>query len=421
MSRKKRAHFDGRETRSRDKRIASQLGELRALILHAKARAPAWDKALADIDPSEIQDMDALKTLPVTRKSALMEAQAADRPFGGYAALEAGQLARIFASPGPIYEPHPHSDGEERVDHWRFGRALYAAGIRAGDLLHNSFAYHLTPAGAMFESAAHAVGAAVFPAGPGNTEAQVRAIGDLKPRAYGGTPDFLKILLDTAAELRIDASSIACAAVSGAALPESLRAELKARGVDVLQCYGTADAGLIAYETPALEGMVVDEDVIVEIVRPGTGDAVPDGEVGEVVVTVLNRAYPLFRFALGDLSAVLPGTSPCGRTGPRIVGWRGRADQTAKVKGMFVHPHQVAAVVARHPEIAKARLVIGRDGETDAMTLHCESAEKIPAVLAEAIGESLRAVTNLSGAVKREKPGALANDGKVIDDTRPVD
>jgi phenylacetate-CoA ligase len=316
---------------------------------------------------------------------------------------------RVFQSPGPIYDVEGHGR-----DYWRTARAFHAAGFRAGEVVHNAFAYHLTPAGSMVESGAHAIGCAVFPAGTGNTDLQVRAIADVRPTCYAGTPSFLKILLDKGRETGADLSSLKKAAVAGEALPPSLRAELNGLGVDVLQWYATADLGLIAYESPAMAGLIVDEGVIVEIVRPGTGDPVPDGEVGEVVVTTFSRDYPLIRFATGDLSAVLPGASPCGRTNMRLKGWLGRADQTTKVKGMFVHPEQVADVVKRHPEIRKARLVVSQEGGVDVMTLHCET----HAVNAVAVAETLAAVCKLKGKVELTAPGTLPNDGKVIDDIR---
>ncbi|MCH9020605.1 MAG: AMP-binding protein, partial [Proteobacteria bacterium] len=304
-------------------------------------------------------------------------------------------------------------------DYWRMARALYAAGFRAGDLVHNCFSYHFTPAGAMLESAAHALGCPVFPGGVGNTEGQVQAIADLGPAGYTGTPSFLGILLDKGRALDRDLSSLAKALVSGEALPPSLRAEIGGFGVAVLQCYATAEAGLIAYESPAIEGMIVDEGVILEIVTPGTGDRVAEGEAGEVVVTVLAPEFPLIRFATGDLSAVLPGASPCGRTNVRIKGWMGRADQATKVKGMFVHPEQVAAVIARHPEVLKGRLVVGQDEGVDVMTLHCEVAAPDEG-LAAAVAETLHSVCKLKGRAVLVEPGSLASDGKVIDDVRKL-
>ncbi|MDH3739480.1 MAG: AMP-binding protein [Alphaproteobacteria bacterium] len=413
------AYFDSHETREPEVRESDLFAALRGQIAHAKASTSYFGDTLADVDPAAVIDRAVLAQLPVLRKSALIELQRQAPPFGGMVSPPISELSRLFISPGPIYEPEGR-----RADYWRLARALFAAGIRKGDLVHNCFAYHLTPAGAMLESAAHALGCPVIPAGPGNTEQQVAVIEDLKPSAYIGVPDFLKILLDKAKELDRDASSIGKALVSGAALPPSLRDELQARGVGVLQCYATADLGLIGYETQSdgapCEGMMIDEDIIVEIVRPGTGDPVTDGEVGEVVVTTLNPDHPLIRFATGDLSAVLPGASPCGRTNMRIKGWMGRADQTTKVKGMFVRPEQVDAVVKRHPEIVRARLVVSRDGQQDAMTLSCE-ADRPGAEIADAVAATVTDVTKLKATIEMVAPGTLANDGKVIEDTRPID
>ena len=412
-------YFDNQETREPAAREAELFAALQGQIAHAKANAPYFSDVLADIDPAAITDRSALANLPVLRKGALIELQRQNPPFGGVVAAPVSELSRIFTSPGPIYEPQGRRD-----DYWRLARALFAAGFCKGDLVHNSFAYHLTPAGAMLESAAHALGCPVIPAGTGNTEQQVDVIADLKPSAYTGVPDYLKILLDKARELDRDASSIKKAMVSGAALPPSLRAELIERGVDVLQCYATADLGLIGYETQIggdlCEGMMIAEDIIVEIVRPGTGEPVTDGDVGEIVVTTMNPDHPLIRFATGDLSAVLAGASPCGRTNMRIKGWMGRADQTAKVKGMFVRPEQVDMVVKRHPEIVRARLVVSREGQQDAMTLICEAT--LPdAELADAVAATVADVTKLRATVDIVAPDTLANDGKVIDDTRPID
>lgn len=345
-----------------------------------------------------------------------MERQRQQPPFGGLAAVKAPELNRVFVSPGPIYEP-----GSRRADFWRFARALHAAGFRKGQLLHNCFAYHFTPAGAMVESGAHALGCTVFAAGPGQLEGQVQAIADLRPDGYVGTPSFLKMILDQGDQLGCDLSCLRRALVSGEYLPPSLRSAMAERGVAVRQCYATADLGLLAYESEALEGMIVDEGIIPEIVRPGTGDPVADGEVGEVVVTTLAPEYPLIRFATGDLSAILAGTSPCGRSNRRIKGWLGRADQTAKVRGMFVRPSQVAQILSRHKEILKGRLVIERVDGADAMALHCEVAGTPGEGLAEAVTTSIRQLCNLRGEVVFVEIGSLANDGKVIDDTRPVD
>jgi len=362
----------------------------------------------------------------VTRKSELLELQKAARPFGGFAAARWGAgCRRVFASPGPLYEPEG-----ARLDYYRLARALYAAGFREGDLVHNTFSYHFTPAGSMMETAAHALGCTVFPAGVGQTEQQVAAVADLKPNAYVGTPSFLRIILDKAQELGVT-PSFTKAFVSGEAFPPSLREAFAASGISASQAYATADIGLIAYETPAREGMVLDEDILLEIVRPGTGDPVAVGEVGEVVVTTFNPDYPLIRFGTGDLSAILPGASPCGRTNVRIKGWMGRADQTTKVKGMFVHPGQIAEVVRRHlaevvrrhPEIRRARLVVDNPDMNDRMTLHCELMTEgggalAGGALAGAIAASMRELTKLRGEVVFSDSGALANDGKVIDDVR---
>ncbi|MDX1529714.1 MAG: AMP-binding protein, partial [Gammaproteobacteria bacterium] len=323
------SHYDNLETRDPNEREQAQFAALREQLQNAKRNAPGFAKLLKDVDPAAITDREALATLPVLRKSELLERQKADPPFGGLAAIPVARACRVFASPGPIYEPE--GTGE---DYWRLARALFAAGVREGDLIHNTFAYHFTPAGVMLESGARALGCPVVPAGVGQTELQVQSIAHLKPAAYVGTPSFLNIILDKAAEMKADVSSITKGLVSGEALPPSLRAQLKSRGVDVLQCYASADLGLIAYESEAKEGLIIEEGVIVEIVRPGTGDPVPDGEVGEVVVTTLTAEYPLIRFGTGDLSAVMPGMSPCGRSNMRIKGWMGRADQTTKVKGM---------------------------------------------------------------------------------------
>ena len=406
--------YDSLEIRSPEDREREMFSELPGLVRHAKANASAYAELLAGIDPLAVRDRDALAALPVTRKSELARLQEADPPFGGFAASGISEIARIFLSPGPIFEPQAR-----RNDYWRVARALYAAGVRRGDLLHNSFSYHLTPAGAMLESGAEALGCCVFPGGVGQTEFQVEAMSRLKPRAYAGTPSFLDIILEKAAELGRDLSNLKKALVSGEALPPSLRAKLNRAGVErVLQCYATAEAGLIAYESEAMEGMIVEEGVLLEIVRPGTGDPVPAGEVGEVLVTVFNPDYPLIRFATGDLSAFMEGTSPCGRTNLRIKGWMGRADQTTKVRGMFVHPSQVAEVLRRHPEVARARLVVDSVDNRDLMTLHCEVAGERPEGLDLAIAASLREVCKLRGEVHLFEAGALANDGKVIDDVR---
>ena len=405
--------YDELETRAPEARERAQFAALRELIAHAKAAAPGWARILKDVAPAEVTDRAALAKLPLTRKSELPELQRAHPPLAGLVTKAKGELRRIFASPGPIYD----ADGHGR-DAWRIARALFAAGFRAGDLLHNSFSYHLTPAGAMLEEGAAALGCAVVPGGVGQTELQLKCIAELKPDGYTGTPSFLKILFDKAAELALDIGSLKRALVGAEALPPSLRAELEGHGMRVLQCYATADLGLIAYESEAKEGLIVDEGVILELVRPGTGDPVAEGEVGEVAVSVLNPVYPLIRFAIGDLSAYLPGTSPCGRTAPRIKGWMGRADQTAKVRGMFVRPSQIAEVAKRHPEIAKARLVIEQKDRLDVATLSCEVTGETAPALARAIGESFHAIAKVRATVTLTEPGTLPNDGKVIEDAR---
>jgi len=404
--------FDDLETRPAEQREAALMATLRRQLAHAKAHAPAYARLLADVDPAEIVDRRTLALLPVTRKGELIERQRAAPPFGGFAAAAPGALARIFSSPGPLYDP----EGKGR-DYWRLARALHAAGFRAGDVVHNCFSYHLTPAGAMLESGAQAIGCAVIPGGTGQSEQQVRTIADVQPSGYVGTPSFLAIILDKAGELGIDLSCLGKALVSGEAFPAALRTRFAKSGIAALQCYATADLGLIAYESAAREGLILDEGVIVEIVRPGTGDPVGPDEVGEVVVTTLTPEYPLIRFGTGDLSAFLSGTSPCGRTNHRIKGWMGRADQAAKVKGMFVQPAQIAELVKRHHEIIRARLVVDRDtAGGDVMTLMIEMGE--PAENVARIAETLQALTKLRGAVTRVAPGSLPNDGKVIDDIR---
>ncbi|CAG0952795.1 phenylacetate-CoA ligase [Burkholderiales bacterium] len=412
-------HFDALETRDPDARERTMLERLPKQIAHARTHAPAFARLLADVDPASVTSRAALARVPVTRKSDLSDLQKAARPFGGLAATGWGGgragVRRVFASPGPIYEPEGAAP-----DYWRLARALHAAGFRAGDLVHNTFAYHFTPAGSMLETGAHALGCTVFPAGTGQTEQQVQAMADLKPDGYVGTPSFLRIILEKADEAGVSLASVTKALVSGEAFPSSLREALAARGIAAYQAYATADVGCIAYETPARDGLVVDEGVLVEIVRPGTGDPVPQGEVGEVVVTALaNTDYPLIRFGTGDLSAFLSGVSPCGRTNVRIRGWMGRADQTTKVKGMFVHPSQVAEIARRHPEIVKARLVVDNPDAQDRMTLHVEVASNASS-RTEAIVASIRDVTKLRGEVSFHAPGALPNDGKVIDDCRKI-
>ena len=409
-------HFDALETRSPAAREAAQMAALPGQIRHAQQSSAAMRRILGEVDAGRVSSRAALAGLPVTRKSDLLELQKAGRPadpFGGFATVVKGpQMPRIFASPGPIYEP----DVAVR-DYWRMGRAMYAAGFRAGDLVHNAFSYHMTPGAFMMESGAHAVGCSVFPAGTGQTEQQLAAIADLQPQGYSGTPSFLRILLEKAQEAGADAISIRKGLVSGEACPPSLSDWFTSQGVDVYQCYATADLGLIAYETSARQGLVVDEGVLVEIVRPGTGDPVPAGEVGEVVVTTLNPHYPLVRFGTGDLSAVLAGQCPTGRSNLRIKGWMGRADQTTKVKGMFVHPGQVAEVAKRFPQVLRARLVVSGEMANDQMTFKVETREA-PAGLAERIAEAVRDVTKLRSSVELVAPGGLPNDGKVIEDAR---
>ena len=410
-------HFDDLETRSPEVRERALMRALQEQLEHAKRHAPYFARLLDDVRAQDVHDRQALTRLPVTRKSDLIALQKQEPPFGGLNATPLAQLARVFASPGPIHDPQA-----DKRDYWGLARALYAAGFREGELVHNTFSYHFTPAGFMFDLAAQALGCPVFPAGTGQSELQVQTIAALKPVCYAGTPSFLKILLEKADELGLDVSSLKKACVSGEAFLPPVRALLKERGIDGYQLYGTADLGLIAYETPAREGLVVDEGVIVEIVRPGTGDPVPEGEVGEVVVTTLTPEYPLIRFATGDMSAVLPGISPCGRTNLRIKGWMGRADQTTKVKGMFVHPAQVAEVVRRHPAILRARLAVTHDAErNDVMTLHCELSGPAPDSFATAVEASLREVCKLRGHVVLKPSGTLPNDGKVIEDLRKYD
>lgn len=406
-------HYDALETRSAAERDKDQFGRLPALIASAMT-APGWAAQLKSVDPKSVMSRVALSKLPVLRKSDLPALQKQSPPFGGLNVTSPGKSRRLLMSPGPIFEPEGHV-----ADFAGVARAMFAAGIRAGDIVHNSFSYHLTPGAWMFDSAAEAMGCAIIPGGIGNTEQQVEAIAHFRASAYVGTPDFLKILLDGAEKAGKDLSPLKRGLVSGAALPATLRDELGRRGVAVLQCYANAEAGVIAYETPAREAMVVNESVIVEIVRPGTGDPVPEGDVGEIVVTSFNPDYPMIRLATGDLSAIMPGASPCGRTNARIKGWMGRADQTAKVKGMFLHPAQVAEIGKRHPELSRLRLVVGRQNEQDTMTLHAECAAP-GSGLAEAVTATLQAVSKVRGEVKFAAPGSLPNDGKVIADERPV-
>jgi phenylacetate-CoA ligase len=406
-------HYDDLETRDPDARERDFFGRLPDLVALALS-APGWAEHLAGIDANAVTSRAALAQLPVLRKSYLAALQSKRPPFGGFNVAAPGKMRRLLMSPGPIFEP-------ERVgkDVWGSARALFAAGFRPGEVVHNSFAYHLTPGGFIMEAGAQALDCAVIPAGTGNTEQQVEAIAHFKPAGYLGTPDFLKILLDAATKAGKDASSLTHALVSGAALPHTLRQELAARGVEVLQCYATADLGVIAYESPAREGMITNETLLVEIVRPGTGDPVTAGEVGEVVVTSFNPDYPMIRLATGDLSAAMAGRSPCGRTNMRIAGWMGRADQTTKVKGMFVHPAAIAELGKRHPALGRVRLTVTRAGEQDVMTLLAETAAPTPA-LQEAVAATLQAVTRLRGEVRLVSPGSLPNDGKVIADERPL-
>ncbi|MCW1954530.1 MAG: AMP-binding protein [Roseobacter sp.] len=399
--------FDELETRSPEARAADIAARLPAQVALAQGLS-GYGKSLAGVTAAQITSVEDLAGLPVLRKSDLSAAQKKAPPFGGLTATGAAGFSHVFQSPGPIYEP-----GNTSHDWWRAGRFLAAAGIGAGDIVQNCFSYHLTPAGMMFESGARAVGAAVLPAGVGQTELQAQAAYDIGCTAYVGTPDYLKIILDKAEEMGLKLK-FTKAAVGGGALFPSLRAEYKDRGIMCLQSYGTADLGTIAYETSAMEGMIVDEGVIVEIVRPGTGDPVAPGEVGEVVVTTLNPDYPLIRFATGDMSAVMEGTSPCGRSNMRIKGWMGRADQTTKIKGMFVRPEQVAAFVAKHSEIAKARVVATRQGEMDAMTVMVEAEGGDVAAYAKSVAEVLK----LKGEIEIVAKGSLPNDGKVIEDLR---
>jgi phenylacetate-coenzyme A ligase PaaK-like adenylate-forming protein len=404
-------YYDALETRDSDIRERELFARLPA-ILRTAMQAPAYAGRLKGIDPSDITDRAALARLPVLRKSELPALHKAALPFGGLVAQAPGSFARLFTSPGPIFE----AEGVHH-DPWRGARALFAAGFRPGDIVLNTFSYHLTPGGFIFDTSARALGCAVIPAGPGNTEAQFELIEAYRPVGYSGTPDFLKILLDAASSAGRDISSVKRALVSGAAFPPSLQSEIKARGVDAYQAFGTADLGLVAFETSAREGMVVNEDLILEIVRPGTGDPVTPGEIGEIVVTSLDPHHPWIRLALGDLSAALPGVSPCGRTNMRIKGWMGRADQTTKIKGMFVRPEQIAEIGRRHPELGRLRLVVTRAGETDAMTLRAECAAADDA-LQPTLAATLRAVTKLGGGVELVAPGTLPNDGKVIADER---
>lgn len=411
--------YDALEVRSPAEREAALMAALPVQIAHAQQGSSAFAQILAGVSAPAIDGRAALTRLPVTRKHELLRRQQDERAvdaFGGFSTIGYGaNMPRVFASPGPIHEPEGR-----RVDYWRMGRALYAAGFRAGELVHNGFSYHFVPAGAMMESAALALGCTVFPGGTGQTEQQVQAMAALRPNGYAGTPSFLKLILEKAEAMGVSLPSLTKALVSAEAFPPSLHDWMTERGVAALQCYGTADLGLIAYETPAREGLVLDEGVIVEIVRPGTGDPVPEGEVGELVVTTLNPDYPLIRFGTGDLSAVLPGGCPTGRTNTRIKGWMGRADQTTKVRGMFVHPEQIDQIVKRFSQVVKARLVVSGKMASDQMVLRVETRESDTA-LADRLAEQLREVTKLRGEVELIAPGGLPNDGKVIEDARSYD
>ena len=413
-------YFDALETRNRAAREQALMAALPGQITHAKKSSSAYSEILRDVDPSSVNSRDALALLPVTRKHELLERQHASHRgvtgdlFGGFSAVAFGpHMPRVFSSPGPIYEP----EGVTR-DYWRMARAMYAAGFRATELIYNCFSYHFVPAGSMMESGARAIGCTVFAGGTGQTEQQVQAMAQLRPAGYVGTPSFLKIIVDKAVEMGVALPSVKKAMFGGEAFPPSLRNWFAERGIVGYQCYATADLGSIAYETAAREGLIVDEGVIVEIVRPGTGDPVAEGEVGEVVVTTLNPDYPLIRFGTGDLSAVLAGTCPSGRTNTRINGWMGRADQTTKIRGMFVHPSQVADIARRFPEVMRARLVVTGELANDTMTLKVEARCDEPDALASTIGEAIRSVTKLRGSVEFVLPGSLPNDGKVIEDAR---
>lgn len=407
-------HYDQLESRTTEQREADLFAALPLQIKHAQQKTK--HRALENIDSQSISSRRALAQLPVTRKSQLMSLQRESPPFGGLVASPVSHIAKIFTSPGPIFEP----EGKQ-PNYWRYARALYAAGFRKGDLIHNTFSYHFTPAGSMVETGAHTLGCAVIPAGVGQTELQVQTIERLRPSCYAGTPSFLKIIIEKAREVDADLSSLKKACVAGEALPASLRAEIQKYGIAVLQCYATADLGLVAYESSAQEGMILDEELILEIVKPGTGDPVPEGDVGEVLITNFNHVYPLIRFATGDLSAILPGISPCGRTNCRIRGWLGRADQSTKVRGLFVHPTQIAEIENLHPEVIKSRLVVDRDTVNDVMVLHCEVGAGKDQQLRQALVESLRDICSLRGEVKLVEPASLPNDGKIIDDIRSLD
>jgi phenylacetate-CoA ligase len=405
------SYYDSLETRDPSDRETYLMNKLPRIVAHAKERAHYYFTHFAGINPYDVHSRGSLAKLPVTRKSDLHDTQVAMPPFGGLCAMPMTALRHVFCSPGPIYEPEGRGQ-----DPWRMARALYAAGFRAGDLVHNCFSYHFTPGAFIFEGGAAKLGCPVFPGGTGQTEQQVQAMAALRPAGYVGTPSFLKIIVERADEMGVELPSLTKALVSGEALPPSLRKTFGERGIAVRQCYATADLGLIAYESEAEEGLILDEELILEIVRPGTGEPVAEGEVGEVVVTNFNLEYPLIRFATGDLSAILPGKSPCGRSNVRIKGWMGRADQTTKVKGMFVHPGQINDVVKRHPEVKRARLVVDNPDGSDRMTLRCEAAPGN--TLKDALLGTLRDVTKLRGEVEFVASGTLPNDGKVIEDVR---
>ena len=408
-------YYDELEVRDPDEREILLFEALGRHLRATKEDSTYFGELFKDIGPGDVKSRADLPKLPITRKSDLPEIQKNDPPLAGMTNMAPSNFLRLFQSPGPTYEPEA-----EGKDWWRLGRAMYAAGIRPGDIIHNTFSYHLTPAGMMVEAGARAIGCTVVPAGTGQTDQQIQAITHLRPSAFTGTPSFLKILLDKAALQGANVKSLKKAVVSGEALPEALRKEFKGHGMRVLQAYVTADLGLIAYESKAMEGLIVDDRIIVEIVRPGTGDPVTEGEIGEVIVTSLNREYPLIRFATGDLSSAMGGLSPCGRTGMRLTGWKGRADQSTKVKGMFVTPGQIAEVVKRHPEIVRARLVVDQRDGADTMTLLCETTEGGDA-LADAIAQTLQGLCNLKGSVQLAKPGSLPADGVVIEDKRAVE
>ncbi|TEA77102.1 phenylacetate--CoA ligase family protein [Allopusillimonas ginsengisoli] len=421
-------YYEEREAAAPDAREQALFERLPAALERARQRAPAIAQQLQGVEPAHIRSRADLEQIPVIRKSELLQAQlamrqgqggsdlpAVSRIFGGFSAIGWGEAARVFASPGPIYEPE-----SRRPDYWGFARSLYAAGFRPGDLVYNCFSYHFTPAGSMMETAAHAMGCTVFPGGVGQTEQQVQAIADLQPAGYVGTPSFLRIIVEKAGQMGVALPSLTRALFSGEAFPPSLRDWFAEHGIDGYQAYGSADLGMMAYETPAREGLVVNEDIIMEIVRPGTGQSVPPGEVGEVVVTTLNPDYPLVRFGTGDLSAILSGASPCGRSNMRIKGWMGRADQTTKVRGMFVHPGQVAGVLKRHPEVRKARLIVSGSMGHDVMVFKAEVEQASEEALSR-LADSVRELTKLRADIEPVAPGSLPNDGKVIEDIRSYD